>query len=142
LRFDFIRRHKKAYPVALLCKVLEVSRSGFYDYLRDRHRPDQDAEQAALESKIRSIFDKSKKTYGSRRILSQLRLEGRLIGRYRVRSLMCKLGLKAKTPRRYKVTTDSDHEHPAAPNLLNRKFDVDVPNKVWTTDISVPQKAA
>ena len=115
---------------------MEVSRSGFYDYLCAWHRPDQDPEQAALESRIRSIFTESKKTYGSRRVLRQLRSEGHTIGRYRVRSLMRKLGLKARTPKRYKVTTDSNHKHPIAPNLLNRQFDVDAPNRVWTTDIT------
>ena len=58
------------------------------------------------------------------------------MGRYRVRSLMRKLGLKAKTPGRYKATTDSSHKHPVAPNRLDRQFDVSAPNRVWTADIS------
>ena len=115
---------------------MEVSRSGFYDYLCNWHRPDQDTEQAAVESRIRSIFTESKKTYGSRRILRQLRSEGHIIGRYRVRSLMRKLDLKARTPKRYKVTTDSNHKHPIALNLLNRQFDMDTPDRVWTPDIT------
>ena len=68
--------------------------------------------------------------------MEQLKKDGFEIGRYRVRSLMRKLGLKAKEPKRYKVTTDSNHKHPVAPNLLDRQFDVDAPNKVWTTDIT------
>ena len=115
---------------------MEVSRSGFYDYLCAWHHPDPDPDQAALESRIREIFTASRKTYGSRRVLKQLKSEGYTIGRYRVRSLMRKLGLKARTPKRYKVTTDSNHKHPIAPNLLNRQFDVDTPNRVWTTDIT------
>jgi putative transposase len=67
---------------------------------------------------------------------AQLRDEGHQIGRYKVRRLMRELGLKAKAPKRYKVTTDSRHSFPVAANLLDRKFDVDKPNTVWTTDIT------
>jgi len=68
--------------------------------------------------------------------MKQLRKEGYDIGRYRIRRLMRKLDLKAKEPRRYKVTTDSNHKYPIAPNLLDRQFQVDSPNKVWITDIT------
>jgi transposase InsO family protein len=137
LRFDFIRRHKKAYPVAVLCKLLQVSRSGFYDFQKHRDSGGKtDPEKAKLEARVKEIFRSSRKTYGSRRIMKQLRNDGYEIGRYQVRSLMRKLGLKAKVPRRYKVTTDSNHNHPIAPNLLDRQFNVDAPNKVWTTDIT------
>jgi putative transposase len=123
--------------VTLLCKLLQVSRSGFYDFQKHRHsRRDSDPDKAELEVRVKEIFRKSRQTYGSRRIMKQLRHDGHEIGRYQVRSLMRKLGLKAKVPRRYKVTTDSNHNHPIAPNLLDRQFDVDAPNKVWTADIT------
>ena len=80
----------------MLCRVLEVSRSGFYDYLKACQKAEPDIEQAAMETRIREIFVKSKYTYGSRRILRQLLSEGYTIGRYRVRSLMRKLNLKAR----------------------------------------------
>ncbi|MGA9538970.1 MAG: IS3 family transposase [Desulfobacterales bacterium] len=89
-----------------------------------------------MESRIKAIFKESKGTYGSRRILEKLKAEGHHIGRYRVRSLMQKLKLKAKTPKRYKVTTDSNHSYSVAPNLVNRQFNVDAPDKLWTTDIT------
>jgi putative transposase len=124
-----------------MCRVLEVSRSGFYDYLnRGRSRSGPDPEQVALESRVKEIFRESKKTYGSRRMLEQLKKAGYPIGRYRVRGLMRKLGLKAKEPRRYKVTTDSNHKYLPAPNLLDRQFEVDAANKVWSVDISVLQQ--
>jgi putative transposase len=69
-------------------------------------------------------------------MLEQLRLDGQRIGRYKVRRLMRQLGLKAKARRRYKVTTDSRHSFPVAANLLQRRFDVTEPNKVWAADIS------
>jgi putative transposase len=136
MRYDFIRQQMKAYPVTVLCRVMQVSRSGFYDYCRHYQDRSNDPTQQALESRIKSIFKESKGTYGSRRILEKLKAEGHHIGRYRVRSLMRKLQLKAKTPKRYKVTTDSNHSYSVAPNLVNRQFNVDAPNKLWTTDIT------
>ena len=115
---------------------MKVSRSGFYDYRKRYNRPAEDPGQASLKARVSSIFNDHRGNYGSRRILEQLQDEGHQIGRYKVRSLMRKLGLKAKSPRRYKVTTDSRHLYPIAANLLDRKFDVSQPNSVWTTDIT------
>ena len=120
----------------MLCRVMKVSRSGFYQYRRHYKNRMQDPKQIALEALIRSIFNASKKTYGSRRIVRTLEAKGYNIGRYRVRSLMRKLKLRAKTPRRYRVTTDSNHSYRVSANLVNRQFTVDAPNKVWTADIT------
>jgi len=127
----------KAYPVTVLCAVMRVSRNGFYDYLAryksgDDNRPDE----TALKRRTKEIFDQSRASYGSRRMVKQLQGEGRQIGRYKVRRIMRQLGLKAKTPKRFKLTTDSKHSLPVASNILDRKFDVQVPNTVWTADIS------
>ena len=127
----------KAYPVTVLCAVMRVSRNGFYDYLAryksgDDNRPDE----TALKRRTKEIFDQSRASYGSRRMVKQLQAEGRQIGRYKVRRIMRQLGLKAKTPKRFKLTTDSKHSLPVASNILDRKFDVQVPNTVWTADIS------
>ena len=127
----------KAYPVTILCKVMEVSRSGFYDFLhRFNDGTDGNPKEAALATRIHSIFKEHKSKYGSRRILKQLNEEGYDIGRYKVRRIMKDLGLKAKISKRYKVTTDSRHSFPIAPNVLNRNFDVGGPNRVWTADIT------
>jgi putative transposase len=127
----------KAYPVTVLCKVMEVSRSGFYDYLhRFNNGIDGNPQQAALTTRIRWIFKEHGGRYGSRRILKQLNKEGYEIGRYKVRRIMKNLGLKAKSARRYKVTTDSRHSFPVVPNVLDRNFDVSEPNQVWTADIT------
>lgn len=127
----------KAYPVTMLCAVMRVSRSGFYGYL---HRCTCDSghgpKDAALCTRIKEIFDMSKASYGSRRIVKQLNDEGHQIGRYKVRRIMRQLGLKAKTPKRFKLTTDSRHSFAVAPNVLDRNFDVDAANKVWAADIS------
>ena len=126
----------KAYPVNVLCAVMRVSRSGFYTYL-DRFKNSKDRpDEAALKRKIKEIFDKSRGSYGSRRLVKQLISVGHHIGRYKVRRIMRQLGLKAKTPKRFKLTTDSRHSFPIAANVLDRNFDVGAPNKVWTADIS------
>jgi putative transposase len=127
----------KAYPITILCKVMEVSRSGFYDSLhRFNNGTDGNPKEAALAARTHSIFKEHKSKYGSRRIVKQLNEEGYDIGRYKVRRIMKNLGLKAKISRRYKVTTDSRHFFPIAPNVLNRNFDVVEPNRVWTADIT------
>jgi hypothetical protein len=131
----------KAYPITVLCAVMRVSRSGFYDYL-DRYTSGDDkrSDDPELTSRIKEIFNRSRGSYGSRRILKQLQAEGYEIGRFKVRRIMRQLGLKARTPKRFKLTTDSKHSFPVAANVLDRKFDVEAPNKVWTADISVLQQ--
>ena len=137
MRYGFIRQQMKAYPVTVLCKVMEVSRSGFYDYLhRSNKKTDHSPYEAALKTRIQVIFKQHRGKYGSRRITNQLKDEDHQIGRYKVRRLMRELGLKAKVPRRYKVTTDSRHGFSVAPNILNRNFEVKEPNKVWAADIT------
>jgi putative transposase len=127
----------KAYPIIVLCKVMKVSRSGFYAYLkRYVDDPSDNTNDTVLETRIKAIFKSSRSSYGSRRILKHLRSEGHQIGRYKVRRLMRDLGLKAKVRRRFKVTTESRHSFPVAANILERKFDVEKPNSVWTADIS------
>ena len=127
----------KAYPITILCAVMEVSRSGFYDYLH-RLTTDNahDAHQSALKARVKAIFEQSRGSYGSRRVLKKLQSEGYQLGRYKVRSLMRALGLRPKRRRRYKVTTDSRHSYPVAANVLDRKFDVAEANQVWAADIS------
>ena len=132
----FIWQQRKAYPVTLLCKVMSVSRSGYYEYVRRSRQKKINIAEERLQQQIKEIFSFSKKSYGSRRILSELQSEGKKIGRYKVRSLMKKLELNARTPKRYKVTTDSNHSYRVAPNILDRKFSVDKPNSVWTTDLT------
>lgn len=116
---------------------MNVSRSGFYDHVQSHDNSAGDrVGDPALKARIKAIFKLSRSSYGSRRVLSQLRSEGYRIGRYKVRRLMRDLGLKAKVRRRFKVTTESRHSFPVAPNILERNFDVKQPNKVWTADIS------
>lgn len=95
----------KAFPVTLLCKVMEVSRSGFYQYLDNLKNKNDDPFETALKDRIKQIFKEHLGRYGSRRILEQLTADGNQIGRYKVRRLMKNLDLKARFPKPYKVTT-------------------------------------
>lgn len=135
MRYDFIRRQRKAYPVTLLCQVMKVSRSGFYQPMRTEPKSIS-KEQFTLESATQELFRKSKKTYGARRISDGLRKQGFNVGRYQAGSLMRRLELRVESRRRFKVTTDSNHNHPVAPNHLNREFQVDTPDTVWASDIT------
>ena len=125
----------KAFPVAVLCRAMEVSRSGFRAFMRRSASP-INGEQVKLESDAKDIFERSGKTYGSRRMLKELRKAGHNVGRFKTRSLMKKLGLRVVSAKRFKATTDSKHNHPVAPNLLNRNFDVDRPDAAWVGDIT------
>lgn len=126
----------KTYPVTLLCRVMQASRSGFYDYLKRQQRTEICYDQVNLEVRLKEIFAASKQSYGSRRLTKKLQKEGFVVGRFRVRRLMLKFGLRCKQRRRFKVTTDSQHSNPVAPNVLARQFDVTAPNKAWCTDIT------
>jgi putative transposase len=135
VRYDFIRQQRKAYPVTVLCRVMEVSRSGFYQHIQLKPKIIS-KEQFALESTVKEIFRKSKRSYGTRRMSEGLRKKGFNVGRYQAGSLMRRLELRVKSKRRFKVTTDSKHDLPIAPNLLNREFQVDAPDRVWGSDIT------
>lgn len=125
----------KAFPVAILCRVMGASRSGFYDYLKRLVTPPDKVEKE-LEDDTKNIFKESKQAYGSRRVRKELLKKGYQIGRYKTRSLMKKLGLKPKISKKYRITTNSNHKYPVAKNLLDRQFNPPGPNQVWSTDIT------
>lgn len=123
------------YPVALLCRVLQVTKSTYYDW-KQRGATVVRAEAFALCSRMKALFAQSRDSLGSRGMVRQLRKEGHNIGRYRVRQLMKQLGLTVKIKRKYRVTTQSQHDLPVAGNVLNREFNQASPNQAWVTDIT------
>jgi transposase InsO family protein len=135
MRFRFIEAEKAYYPIRLLCRCLAVSRSGYYAWRR--RAPSARAKQdARLRVEISASHSTSRRTYGSPRILRDLREEGHRVSRKRVARLMRELGLEGRRKRRFRATTDSQHRFPVAPNVLMRDFDVDAPNTAWATDIT------
>ena len=135
MRFGFIQTEKATYPVRVLCRTLQVSPSGFYAWCR-RSLSLRAKEDAALKVDIRAAHVASDKTYGSPRILEDLKANGKNVGRKRVARLMREEGIEGQRKRRFRVTTDSRHTHPVAENLLKRNFTASAPNKVWVTDIT------
>lgn len=118
-----------------MCKVLRVSRSGYYAWL-GRPESQREADDKALSAVIETIHEESKGEYGSPKIHQELRRRGTRCGCKRVARLMRKGGLRAKTGRKFKATTNSDHSLPVAENLLNRDFAQTEPNKAWAADIT------
>src|SRR6056297_1301148 len=118
-----------------MCQVLEVSRSGYYDWL-NREPSQRQLENEKLKNKITEIYWQHKGRYGNPRIYSQLKKEGYNYNIKRIEKLMNIRGLKAIQKRKFKKTTDSNHNLPLKKNLLNRKFNVTQPNKVWVSDIT------
>ncbi len=126
---------KDEYPVALMCRQLDVSKSGFYAW-RSRPESARSKENNVLVAEIERLHEASRKTYGSPRIHADLEEEGFEVSRNRVARLMRENGIRAKGKRRFRKTTDSEHDHPVAPNVLGRDFEVEAPNKVWAGDIT------
>jgi putative transposase len=135
MRYRFIAVEKAGYPVTVLCRVLRLSTSGFYVWL-NRPPSKQATATAILQAAIKVAFDDSRCTYGSPRVHAELVAHGWKVSKTRVEREMRKLGLLARRPKKFRVTTDSTHTKPVAENALDRKFEASQPNQVWTTDIT------
>lgn len=118
-----------------MCTTLEVSRSGFYVWL-GRGESGRAREDCRLTVLIREEHERSRGTYGAPRIHAALKKRGEACGLHRVERLMQVAGIRSKVRRKFKKTTDSNHPHPIAPNILDQKFSVGAPNQVWVSDIT------
>ena len=139
MKYAFIQRHKRTWPIRVQCRVLGVSVSGYHQHLarlshiaQRRHLGDE-----ALLVHISAVYAESRGAYGWPRIWRQLRRQGIRVGKLRVQRLMQQHGIQARGKRRFRVsTTDSRHDLPIAPNLLDRNFSVAAPNQAWVGDIT------
>ena len=122
----------KTIPITQACRVLQVSRAGYYQH---RQRGARGSDRAATVY-LKAAFSGSGKSYGSRRLASALQAQGLAIGRYRVRRLMREAALHPVWKRKFIHTTNSRHDLPVAENLLNRQFEADAPNQAWVSDIT------
>jgi len=121
--------------VQLLCRLLGVSRSGFYDFLHRQERaPDPEHEEKL--GWVKDLAEASDHTYGSRRMARALRALGYRVGRYQARSLMREAGVWVRYRRRYRATTNSDHRQPVFENRLTRDFSAEAPDRVYAGDIT------
>ena len=135
MRYAFIQNHREAFPVNLLCQVLEVSTSGFYAWLRRPESPRSLANRRLLVE-IKAVHQRSRQTYGSPRVHADLNANGQACGKHRVAQLMRKHGIVTHHKRKFKATTHSRHTHPVAENVLHRQFAATEPNRWWVSDIT------
>ncbi len=135
-------KRQQPWPVNIMCRVLEVSASGYFRWSRAQGAPDDGgadkrhlSEQALLVH-IRAIHAQLKGEYGWPRMHKELLARGVRVGKERVRRLMQQHGIRARTKRKFVVTTDSKHHLPIAPDLVQRRFMPQAPNELWSGDIT------
>lgn len=135
MRYRFVREHQQQFPIAALCRVMQVASSGYYAW---RSRPESPRRRAnrALTVQIKAAHARSRKRYGRRRIHAQLQRDGIGCSPNRVACLMRQAGIQGVGRRKFKATTDSRHSFPVAPNLVARDFSATAPDQVWVSDIT------
>ena len=135
MKYARIHELRQIHPIAAMCRVRDVSESGYHAW---RKRPPSPRAQAnaRLEIEIRAAHERTRQTYGPERLQADLADNGVQVGIHRIKRIRSKLGLRCRQKRKFKATTDSSHSLPVAPNLLDRQFAVTAPNKAWVTDIT------
>ncbi len=135
MRFAFIQARKAQFPVSAMCRILEVSNSGFFAWC-SRPESARARDDRRLKVQIRASHEASKRRYGSPRIHQDLKAAGEQVSRKRIARLMKEEGIAARRRRRFVKTTDSKHNLPVAPNLLERDFSAEKPNQCWVGDLT------
>lgn len=135
MKFALIQRYRGLYPLPLMCRVLEVSRSGFYAHLRHRGRARTEADEVLL-GQIRSVHAESRASYGSPRIHQELRGRGVRVSRKRIARLMRHGGLRGKAARRRRPRQSTSERGPHLQDLVQRCFRVAQPDTVWVADLT------
>lgn len=135
MKYAWIKQHATEFTVGSMCRFLQVSRSAYYDWLHRVPTPDE-KDDADLTVILQSEFNKSRATYGTRRLKAALLGRDRTVSRRRIGRLMREAGLACKTKRKFKATTNSKHDQRIVPNHLDRQFNVDRPNQVYAGDIT------
>lgn len=133
-----MKKQRRRFPIDLMAKVLKVSRSGFYHWIK---RPPslRFLEDQRLKPLILNAHNKGRKTSGTTKIQEDLKEQGECVGRDKIARLKREMGLVCIQKKKFKATTNSKHKHPVAPNLLDQKFDIDEPGQVLGTDITYIQ---
>jgi transposase InsO family protein len=135
MKYHFMDRYGSGFEVMKMCRVLGVSRSGYYAYLR-RGLNRRHEENRSLLTKIQEIWEWSRRVYGSPRITAELKARGYRYGENRIARIMRANGIASFTRRRYRLTTRSDHKLPIAEDLVARDFTATAPNRLWVSDIT------
>ncbi len=135
MKYCAITKHVRRFPIRLMCRALQVSTAGYYAWAV-RPESERACRNRALAARIRTLHEQSRRTYGSPLITHDLHESGQRVSENRVARLMRLDGIRAKTVKKWRATTDSRHKLPVAPNTLNRQFAVSAPNRVWAGDIT------
>jgi len=135
VKYAFIEQERETCQVRKLCRLLQVSRSGFYDWLH-RSPSLRDQENQQLVAHIKRLHTKSRANYGIQKVWKKLNQEGIVCGRNRIATLRAQHNIYARRRRRFIITTRSRHTVGVAPNLLGRQFQVAQPNRVWVGDVT------
>jgi transposase InsO family protein len=136
VKFAFVDEHRRQWPVKMICRVLKVSRSGFYHWRKAVPSP-RTLRQEHLIKAIRRVHQEHRELYGSPRVHRALRIDGQVVCRNTVARLMRKANIRARSRRGFVPrTTDSAHQQPVARNLLARNFAADAVNCKWVADIT------
>ncbi len=135
MKYIFIENHRSSFAVEKMCRALKISKSGYYAW-RDKPKSMRDLANDKLDHHIRTIYEQNKGRCGSPRITEALNEQGIACSKNRIADRMRKNDIKAKTKKRFKVTTNSKHNHPIATNLLNQDFTAQHPNQIWASDIT------
>jgi putative transposase len=135
VRYGFIEAHRELWPVRMMCRVLGVAPGGYYGW-RGRPVSPRAQRRQALAGVIKAIHGEVKARYGSPRIHAELVARGEACCVNTVAKLMREHGVAAKTKRKFRCTTDSDHDRPVAGNVVDRQFEPEAPNRIWTADIT------
>jgi putative transposase len=134
MKYCFIHDHRSTFRVKKMCRIFNISRSGYYGWKR-RQLSVREKENEKLMHHIREAYTLGRKAYGSPRITKELKTQGIACGKNRIARLMRINGIRAKMKRRYKVTTHSRHTRPIVPNLLTGRT-IDTPDTAWVSDIT------
>ena len=136
MKYHFITQYKKIWPVTVMCQVPGACRSGYYHFVRTQNTYQPEPLHLEMLEWVKKIAKASDFTYGVRRMKHALNCLGYPVGKSRTRSLMREAGVKVKRRKKYKVTTNSNHNNPVFDNILARNFDVSKPDTAWVSDIT------
>jgi transposase InsO family protein len=135
VKYAFVREHENEFRVARLCRVLRVSRSGYYHWV-DRPESRRAREDRELLVHIRRVHLENGRAYGAVKSWRELRAQGVACGKHRVARLRRQGGIEAARRRRFRLTVENHHSAPAAPNLLRQRFIASAPDRIWVGDMT------
>ena len=138
MKYAFIDEQRPHHALSVLCRVMEVSRSGYHDWRRgrDRSASRRHARRAEIDTLVRELFEAKRARYGAPRLACELRRRGQALNRKTVAASLARQGLRARAAKRFRATTNSRHSLPVYPDRLEQKFGTEGPNEKWVQDIT------